>query len=99
MTTRRGMNVNGLTWRRSACTLLATAWLTSAPALAQSPPPAGKMWLLEEPPLEHIAEVYGAELDAEWLEKTRPAPGPGGLRRPLWMNRPLRPTDDAYHLS
>ncbi|MFT5151138.1 MAG: hypothetical protein ACI841_001124, partial [Planctomycetota bacterium] len=33
-----------------------------------------------------------------WLLKTRPAPGPGGLRRPLWMNRPLKPTPDAYKL-
>ncbi|MFT5050496.1 MAG: anaerobic selenocysteine-containing dehydrogenase [Chlamydiales bacterium] len=39
------------------------------------------------------------EVYREWLKKTRPAPGPGGLRRPLWMNRPLRPTDDAYKMS
>ena len=38
-------------------------------------------------------EVYD-----EWLELTRPAPGPGGLRRPLWMNRPLRPTDASYKM-
>ena len=35
---------------------------------------------------------------AEWLALTRPAPGPGGLRRPLWMNRPLRPAPDAYRM-
>ena len=35
----------------------------------------------------------------EWLEHTVPAPGPGGLRRPLWMNRPLRPVDEAYKLD
>ena len=34
----------------------------------------------------------------EWMDKTIPAPGPGGLRRPLWMNRPLRPVDEAYKL-
>ncbi|HET9010444.1 MAG TPA: molybdopterin dinucleotide binding domain-containing protein [Gemmatimonadaceae bacterium] len=34
----------------------------------------------------------------EWLALTRPAPGPGGLRRPLWLNRPLRPTAEAYRL-
>jgi anaerobic selenocysteine-containing dehydrogenase len=34
-----------------------------------------------------------------WLEKARPAPGPGGLRRPLWLNRPLHPTPDAYRLG
>ena len=32
-----------------------------------------------------------------WLAKTRPGPGPGGLRRPLWMNRPLRPQLDAFY--
>ena len=34
----------------------------------------------------------------EWMEKTRPAPGPGGLRRPLWFDRPLRPVAEAYKL-
>ncbi len=32
----------------------------------------------------------------EWIAMTRPAPGPNGLRRPLWFDRPLRPTDEAY---
>jgi anaerobic selenocysteine-containing dehydrogenase len=32
----------------------------------------------------------------EWLKLTRPAPGPSGLRRPLWMNRAVRPTAEAY---
>jgi hypothetical protein len=32
----------------------------------------------------------------EWKQLTKPAKGP--LRRPLWMNRPLRPVDDAYRL-
>jgi hypothetical protein len=34
----------------------------------------------------------------EWLKKTRPAPGPGGLRRPMWMLRPLKPAAAAYRL-
>ena len=34
----------------------------------------------------------------QWLEKTRPAPGPGGLRRPLWLKRPLRPTEDKFYV-
>lgn len=34
----------------------------------------------------------------EWMQKTRPAPGPGGLRRPLWFDRPLRPVTEAYRL-
>ena len=32
----------------------------------------------------------------EWLAKTRPAPGPNGLRRPLWYPRPLKPTAPTY---
>lgn len=34
-----------------------------------------------------------------WLEKTKPAPGPDGLRRPLWLNRPLRPEEGAFHIT
>jgi anaerobic selenocysteine-containing dehydrogenase len=34
----------------------------------------------------------------EWLAMTRPAPGPGGLRRPVWFDRPLRPIPEAYKL-
>jgi anaerobic selenocysteine-containing dehydrogenase len=36
------------------------------------------------------------EVYKEWLAMTRPAPGPGGLRRPLWFDRPLRPVAEAY---
>ncbi|MFQ5743513.1 MAG: molybdopterin-dependent oxidoreductase [Acidobacteriota bacterium] len=35
----------------------------------------------------------------EWLARARPAPGPGGLRRPLWFTRPVRPADSAYRLE
>ena len=34
----------------------------------------------------------------EWMRRTRPAPGPEGLRRPLWFDRPLRPVAAAYRL-
>ena len=34
-----------------------------------------------------------------WLAKARSGPGPGGLRRPLWMNRPLRPSLDAFYVK
>lgn len=34
-----------------------------------------------------------------WLALATPGPGPGGLRRPLWLNRPLRPTDEAYRVA
>ncbi len=37
----------------------------------------------------------------EWLALTRPATpqSPGGLRRPYWLLRPLRPSRDAYRVS
>lgn len=38
------------------------------------------------------------EVYKRWLALARPAPGPGGLRRPLWLNRPLRPTTEAFYL-
>jgi len=34
----------------------------------------------------------------EWLSMTRPAPGPGNLRRPLWLQRPFRPKERAFYL-
>ncbi|MFQ5612968.1 MAG: molybdopterin-dependent oxidoreductase [Anaerolineae bacterium] len=34
-----------------------------------------------------------------WLELARPAPGPGGLRRPLWLKRPLKPDLKAFYLD
>ena len=38
------------------------------------------------------------EVYKEWLAMTRPAPGPGGLRRPPWFDRPLRPVAEAYKM-
>jgi anaerobic selenocysteine-containing dehydrogenase len=35
----------------------------------------------------------------DWLKMTRPAPGPDGLRRPLWFRRPLKPAKEAYYLD
>ncbi len=35
----------------------------------------------------------------QWLALTKPAPGPHGLRRPLWLNRPLRPEDQAFYVD
>lgn len=31
-----------------------------------------------------------------WLQLARPAPGPGNLRRPLWMTRVYRPKGEAF---
>ena len=39
------------------------------------------------------------EVYKEWMARTRPAPGPGGLRRPLWFDRPLRPVPEAYKIG
>ena len=39
------------------------------------------------------------EVYREWLALTRPAPGPGGLRRPLHFARAVRPADDAYFVK
>jgi anaerobic selenocysteine-containing dehydrogenase len=35
----------------------------------------------------------------QWLAKTRPAPGPGGLRRPLWLPRAFKPDASAYKIE
>ncbi|MFK8103640.1 MAG: molybdopterin-dependent oxidoreductase [Saprospiraceae bacterium] len=35
----------------------------------------------------------------KWLTLTRPAPGPNGLRRPIWFKRPLKPDERAYYLD
>jgi hypothetical protein len=35
----------------------------------------------------------------EWLALTRPAPGPDGLRRPLWFGRALRPTEEMFYIK
>ena len=39
------------------------------------------------------------EVYRRWLEKTRPAPGPEGLRRPLWLKRPLKPSEEMFYLD
>lgn len=56
----------------------------------------------------HDGDRYGdVEVDTslsmqvyrEWLEMTRPGPGPGGLRRPLWFARAVRPAAEAYRVA
>jgi anaerobic selenocysteine-containing dehydrogenase len=32
----------------------------------------------------------------KWRDMTRPGPGPDGLRRPLWLDRPLRPAEEMF---
>ena len=52
-------------------------------------------------PGDHYGDIFvdtakAHDVYKEWIAMTRPAPGPGGLRRPLWFDRPLRPIADAY---
>ncbi len=56
----------------------------------------------------HSSDKYGDifvdtkksfEVYKKWLEMTRPAPGPGGLRRPLWMKRALRPAEETFYIK
>ncbi|MEM7345743.1 MAG: molybdopterin-dependent oxidoreductase [Chloroflexota bacterium] len=35
----------------------------------------------------------------EWLDMTRPGPGPNGLKRPLWLKRPLKPHIDLFYVD
>jgi hypothetical protein len=35
----------------------------------------------------------------KWRALARPAPGPGGLRRPLWLARSVRPAPEAYYVA
>ena len=41
-------------------------------------------------------QPYGAR---QWLAKARPGPGPDGLRRPLWLARPVKPKASAYRAT
>ena len=54
-------------------------------------------------PADRYGDVFvdtkkSMEVFREWLAMAKPAPGPGGLRRPLWMKRPLKPTDATYRM-
>ncbi|MFQ5601182.1 MAG: molybdopterin dinucleotide binding domain-containing protein, partial [Candidatus Krumholzibacteriia bacterium] len=54
-------------------------------------------------PGDRYADVFvdtrrSREVYAEWLALTHAAPGPHGLRRPPWLNRPLRPAEQAWEL-
>lgn len=46
-----------------------------------------------------VDTVRSHEVYKRWLAKSRSGPGPGGLRRPLWLNRPLRPALEAFYLE
>jgi hypothetical protein len=55
---------------------------------------------------DHYGDVFvdtdaSMEIYREWLDNTDPAPGPGGLRRPKWLKRPIAPptsgANDAWY--
>ncbi|MFG0330172.1 MAG: molybdopterin-dependent oxidoreductase [Phycisphaerales bacterium] len=55
-------------------------------------------------PDDQYADVFvdtkkSMEVYREWLAKTRPAPGPGNLRRPLWIARAVKPAREAYEVG
>jgi anaerobic selenocysteine-containing dehydrogenase len=56
----------------------------------------------------HLGDAHGdVFVDTEksftvykkWLAMARPAPGPDGLRRPLWLARPLRPAEAMFYMN
>jgi anaerobic selenocysteine-containing dehydrogenase len=56
----------------------------------------------------HAGDSYGDvfvdtnksfEVYKKWLTLARPAPGPNGLRRPLWMKRALRPAEETFYVD
>jgi anaerobic selenocysteine-containing dehydrogenase len=58
---------------------------------------------------DHYGDIYvdtdrSFEIYREWLDDTKPAPGPDGLRRPKWLKRPIAPPtdpgeDDAWYVD
>jgi anaerobic selenocysteine-containing dehydrogenase len=46
----------------------------------------------------HVDTQKSTEAFEEWMALTRPGPGPGDLRRPLWFARPVKPKASAYRL-
>jgi anaerobic selenocysteine-containing dehydrogenase len=39
------------------------------------------------------------EVYKRWMAKTRPAPGPGNMRRPYWLPRSYKPAAEAYYFK
>ena len=53
---------------------------------------------------DHYGDIFvdtlrSHEIYKEWLKRTRPAPGPNGLRRPLWFARAVRPATETYFIK
>jgi anaerobic selenocysteine-containing dehydrogenase len=46
-----------------------------------------------------VDTLKSLQIYREWLAMTQPAPGPAGLRRPLWFKRPLKPEKSTYYIN
>jgi anaerobic selenocysteine-containing dehydrogenase len=62
-----------------------------------------KVVLTKARPEDRYGDVYvdttrSMEVYREWLSMTRPGAGPAGLRRPLWLDRPLRPAEEMFRV-
>ncbi len=60
-----------------------------------------KVWVGKPEAGDRYGEVFvdtnkAHEAYQRWLKLTRPGPGPGGLRRPLWLARPYAPAREAF---
>jgi anaerobic selenocysteine-containing dehydrogenase len=60
-----------------------------------------RVQLTKAEPDDHYGDVVvdtnkSTQVFEEWLTMTKPGPGPDGNRRPLWFDRPVKPTPDAY---
>jgi len=60
---------------------------------------------IEKPGVDdHYGDIFvdtnkSHEVYKEWLSMTRPAPGPDGLRRPLWFKRAFKPDESTYYIK
>ncbi len=60
---------------------------------------------MENPgPQERYGDIFvdtnaAHEVYRRWIAMARPAPGPDGLRRPLWLARAYRPADEAFYIK
>jgi hypothetical protein len=62
-----------------------------------------KVWVSRPEGDERYGDIFvdtnkAHQVYREWLAMTRPAPGPGGLRRPLWLPRAFKPDASAYRM-
>ena len=62
-----------------------------------------KVTVVKAGPSDRYGDIFvdtnkSHEVFRRWLEIARPAPGPDGLRRPLWLPRAYRPATEAFYI-